>query len=136
MAQRGQVPRSRRGKTGARIDIGPTVFRSCWEADWARQLEFWRRAGLVKRWEYEPDSFALPFKAKPKRYLPDFKVYWAGSLVEYHEVKGVADARARRNAIGMRRFHPDVRVRRIGIDCIREMRREMAAHIPNLESSV
>jgi hypothetical protein len=123
----------RRGIAGARADLGATVFRSSGEADWARQLEFWRRHQLIKSWEYEPDSFVLPFKRGVRQYVPDFKVCWAGTLIEYHEVKAVRDTRWRQAQIGMRRFHPEVRLRVVDLACMRSLH-SAAGLIPNLEA--
>jgi hypothetical protein len=125
----------RRGLAGVRPDLGDVCFRSSWEADWARQLEFWKVHGNVTRWEYEPESFLLPFKGGARRYVPDFKVWYPGTIIEYHEVKAVVDSRWRQALRGMRRFHPHVRLRVVDGRCIALLHETMTAHIAGLEAS-
>ncbi|KKN48224.1 hypothetical protein LCGC14_0654860 [marine sediment metagenome] len=70
--------------TGRRGDLGGQYFRSSWEANYARYLNY-----RELKWEYEPDIFEFKKIKKGQRfYTPDFKVYFTDGHIEYHEVKG------------------------------------------------
>jgi hypothetical protein len=64
-------------KHGIRDDLG-IYFRSSWEANFARYLNY-----LGKKWSYEPQSFRLN---SGKRYVPDF---WVEDDNAFYEVKGL-----------------------------------------------
>src|SRR4051794_33736488 len=84
-------------KRGRPCRMGELVFRSSWEALYARQLEELRRKGLIAAWEYEPDTFlfdGVPFA--PYSYTPDFKVTDLDGEVVYYEVKGWMDRLSKR----------------------------------------
>lgn len=89
-------------------DLGIT-FRSQWEVNWARWLEWMKSTGNVIAWQYEPESFALVVRGKAIRYIPDFRVEWDGKI-EYHEIKGHMDARSKDKIRAMRRQRKDVRL--------------------------
>ena len=100
-------------RTGTRFiycaDLGIT-FRSQWEVNWARWLEWMKSTGNVIAWAYEPESFALRVHGKAVRYVPDFRVEWNGK-VEYHEVKGRMDERSAGKIRAMRRQRRDIPLR-------------------------
>jgi len=78
-----------RGKGGKRVDIGNIYFRSSYEANYARYLNFLITNSELIRWEYEPDTFEFAkIKRGTRQYTPDFKVYLNNGHIEYHEVKG------------------------------------------------
>jgi predicted nuclease of restriction endonuclease-like RecB superfamily len=68
---------------GEREDIPGIVFRSSWEANYARYLIYRENGNEISKWTYEPDIIDLGYA----RYIPDFKVF-ANGTTEYHEVKG------------------------------------------------
>lgn len=84
-------------KGGIRI-IGKTAYnyRSSWEANYARYLEMLRLKGVILKWEHEPEIFNFPkVKRGLKNYIPDFKITFIGGRIEYHEVKGFMDSKAK-----------------------------------------
>ena len=99
------VPRSGKGnKIGKRDDIlidgKPGFFRSGWEANIARILNF-----KNINWEYEPDIFSFlehGVKRGTITYCPDFK--WRGT---YLEVKGYLDGRGRTAIRRFKKFYPE-----------------------------
>ena len=96
---------------GRRKDIGKYYFRSAWEANYARYLNFLIHVGYIDRWEYEPDTFWFEaIKRGVRSYLPDFKVYKDGGFY-YIEVKGWMDAKSKTKLKRMKKYHPDVEVR-------------------------
>ena len=79
-----------RSRNGKRPDLGDIYFRSSYEANYARYLNFLiKNTGEIKRWEFEKQTFEFTkIKRGTRTYLPDFKVYFADGHIEYHEVKG------------------------------------------------
>ena len=71
-------------------------FRSRWEANYARYLEFLKQNKQVLDWAHEPEVFWFEgIKRGCVSYLPDFKVTYIDNAVEYHEVKGWMDDRSK-----------------------------------------
>ncbi len=74
---------------GRRRDLGDRYFRSRWEANYARYLNFLISHSHIASWEYEPDTFEFKgIKRGTRFYTPDFKVFDVDGSFEYHEVKG------------------------------------------------
>lgn len=48
-----------RARGGRRADIGPMYFRSAWEANYARYLNWLLARGEIDRWEYEPENLLV-----------------------------------------------------------------------------
>lgn len=90
-------------------------YRSRWEANYARYLEWLRLRGQIQKWEHEPETFWFKgVKRGCVSYLPDFRVTAAGGAVEYHEVKGWMDARSKTKLKRMAKYHPKVKLIVIG----------------------
>lgn len=108
-------PRNREGcswKAGWR-DIGGKrcYFRSRWEANYARYLDFLKRNNQISDWEHEPDTFWFEeVKRGVRSYLPDFKVYNIDETHEYHEVKGWMDAKSKTKLKRMAKYHPSIKM--------------------------
>lgn len=84
-------------------------FRSRWEANYARYLEFLKQNKQVLDWAHEPEVFWFEgIKRGCVSYLPDFKVTYIDNLVEYHEVKGWMDDRSKTKMKRMAKYHPTV----------------------------
>lgn len=119
---------------GIRPDLPGIYFRSSWEANVARWLEWMKACGSVKAWKYEPESFPVVIDGKRRRYVPDFRIDWAGTLVEYLEVKGRMDARSEAKLKAMKNQHPCVRLRLLDAAGYRTMARETGPQFPTWES--
>lgn len=127
----GSMPRYSHARAGRRPSLGPTVFRSAWEANWARYLERLRQVGDVTSWEYEPEAFPL---AGGRFYTPDFRVFHSGFREPtYHEVKGRLDAHARRVLRAMAERYPRVRLVLIDRATYERVEREVGRAIPGWE---
>jgi len=62
-------------KAGKRADLGNRFFRSKWEANYARYLEWMKNRGEITDWDYECDTFEFGrIKRGGRFYTPDFKV--------------------------------------------------------------
>ena len=107
-------PKAGRGswKAGWRNIGGANVFyRSRWEANYARYLQWLKDRGEIQDWQHEPDTFWFEaIKRGVRSYLPDFKVTEVGGAIAYHEVKGWMDARSRTTIKRMGKYHPKVKL--------------------------
>lgn len=106
------APRVERGSwKAAWREIGGKrkYYRSRWEANYARYLEWLRARGEIADWSHEPETFWFEkIKRGVRSYLPDFKVTENNGSIAYHEVKGWMDARSRTTINRMRIYHPTV----------------------------
>lgn len=127
------MPRYSHARAGRRPDLGPVVYRSSWEANWARYLEHLKVMGEIAAWEYEPEAFPL---AGGRLYTPDFRLRYhrvaIGQLV-YHELKGRLDDRARRILRAMAERYPRVHLVLIDRATYERVEREVGAGIPGWE---
>lgn len=84
-------------------------YRSRWEANYARYLEWLRERGEIVSWRHEPKTFWFDgIKRGCVSYLPDFEVVEACGKVAYHEVKGWMDDRSATKIKRMAKYHPEV----------------------------
>ena len=89
-------PKSNRSKQGWR-EIGGKeyYFRSKWEANYARYLEFLKERKTIFDWKHEPQTFWFEgIKRGVVSYLPDFKVYTIKNTHYWVEIKGYMDKRS------------------------------------------
>lgn len=86
-------------------------FRSAWEANYGRYLEWLREKGEIFAWAHEPETFWFEkIKRGVRSYKPDFRVTEIGGGIAYHEVKGWMDDRSKTCIARMRRYYPAVRL--------------------------
>jgi hypothetical protein len=84
-------------------------FRSRWEANYARYLEFLKTNNQIIEWEHEPRVFWFNgIKRGCVSYLPDYSVTLNNKTVEYHEVKGWMDDRSKTKIKRMGIYFPEV----------------------------
>lgn len=107
-----------RAKRGYRKDIckGKIFFRSSWEANYARYLDYKKSEGAIYKWEFEPDTFWFEkIKRGVRSYTPDFKI-WAGDNEEpyYIEVKGYMDPKSKTKIKRMAKYYPKIRLEIFG----------------------
>ncbi len=82
-------------------------YRSRWEANYARYLEWLKCQGEIIEWEHEPETFWFEaIKRGVRSYLPDFRVWEKNGTTPLHEVKGWMDARSKTTLARMGRYHP------------------------------
>jgi len=105
----------KRGQGGKRADLGNAYYRSAWEANYARYLNWLKQQGIVKLWGYELLRFTFDKETRGCRdYTPDFRVCWADGRDEWHEVKGWMDAVSKSKLKKMRKYYPAEQVVIIG----------------------
>lgn len=108
-------------------------FRSRWEANYARFLEWLRINGEIEKWEHEPEVFWFEsIKRGTRSYLPDFRVT-DQTGVAYHEVKGWMDSRSRTQIKRMSIYHPSVRLVVVDAPIYRSIARRMASLLDGWE---
>lgn len=84
-------------------------FRSRWEANYARYLQWLKEHGQIAEWEHEPETFWFEgIKRGTVSYLPDFRVTENDGRKVYHEVKGWMDNRSATKLKRMKKYHPNV----------------------------
>ncbi len=117
---------------GKRDDLGGQYFRSAWEANYARYLNWLVAHGDIRSWSYEPREFTFPVKRGNTTYLPDFEIVENDGLTSYHEVKGYMDADSRTKLKRMAKYHPGVKIVLVDRDAYQAIAR-MRALIPGWE---
>lgn len=121
-------------KRGYRDDLPGIFFRSRWEANFARYLEFLRLRGEIETWEHEPETFWFEkIRRGVRSYTPDFRVTEKG-LTYFIEVKGYMDAKSATKLKRMRIYHPGVRVDVVDRRTYRDLESKLGRVIPNWES--
>jgi hypothetical protein len=109
-------------------------YRSRWEANYARYLQWLKEQGSIEDWSHESDVFWFEgIRRGVVSYLPDFKVTTISGSVEYHEVKGWMDSRSRTTIKRMAKYHPTVRLVVADKDVYRSLEKGLAYVIPGWE---
>ena len=86
-------------------------YRSRWESNYARYLEFLKSQGKIKDWFHEPKVFWFEgIKRGCVSYLPDFLVIENDGSEAYHEVKGWMDDRSKTKIKRMAKYFPGVKL--------------------------
>ena len=84
-------------------------FRSKWESNYARYLEFLKVQKQILDWDHECEVFWFEgIKRGCVSYLPDYKVTELNGSFTYHEVKGWMDDRSKTKIRRMSIYHPSV----------------------------
>lgn len=92
-----------RGIAGRRDDLGGQYFRSRYEANYARFLNF-----AKEPWTYEKKTFwFLNIKRGVRSYTPDF---FLPNKNEFHEVKGWMDAKSKTKLKRMAKYYPEIKI--------------------------
>lgn len=99
-------------KGGRREDLGGQYFRSRWEANYARYLNWLiDNTGDITAWDFEKESFEFhKIKKGTRFYTPDFRVYLKGGGIEYHEVKGWQHPKGETALKRMAKYYPHIKI--------------------------
>jgi hypothetical protein len=109
-------------------------FKSKWESNYCRYLEFLKKHGEIVEWEYEPVTFWFEnIKRGVRSYLPDFRITNKDSSTEFHEVKGWLDPRSKTKVNRMRIYYPEVKLRIIDGGWFNSQNRKLKAIVPEWE---
>jgi hypothetical protein len=86
-------------------------FRSKWEANYARYLQWLKTKKEIADWEYEPETFWFEkIKRGVRSFKPDFRVTELTAGEVYHEVKGWMDPRSKTKLKRMAKYHPHIKI--------------------------
>lgn len=86
-------------------------FRSLWEANYAKWLEYQTSQGMLWGWEHEPTTFWFEdIKRGVRSYLPDFKVWTTSTEYHWAEVKGWMDPKSATKLKRMAKYYPDEKI--------------------------
>lgn len=123
-----------RARQGRRDDLDGRFFRSSWEANYARYLNFLQRSGVIREWDFEPETFWFEnIRRGTRSYLPDFKVTRPDGSVYYVEVKGWMDAKSKTKLKRMAKYYPAVELILVEKKAYQQIAKEVSAIIPHWE---
>lgn len=108
-----------------RANMNNQFFRSSWEANYARYLDY----NNIK-WEYEPKTFTFPLDRGTTRYTPDFYLPETNVWVE---VKGYMDKKSQIKVVRFRKYYPQEKLVLICGGEYRDLDRKYRHIIPNWE---
>tara|TARA_R110002126_G_scaffold52090_6_gene142029 strand:+ start:758 stop:1156 length:399 start_codon:yes stop_codon:yes gene_type:complete len=109
-------------------------YRSRWEANYARYLQWLKEQGQIDDWQHEPKTFWFEgIRRGCTSYLPDFRVVYANGKEEWHEVKGHMDAKSKTKIKRMAKFYPGVKLEVICVKRYRGIEKVMGRIIPDWE---
>lgn len=121
-------------KGGRRSDIDNLYFRSRWEANYARFLNFIKETGEIIKWEYEPKTFWFDgIKRGCVSYTPDFRITYKSGLVRWTEVKGYFDQKSKTKLKRMKKYFPNEIIDLLDSTKYRALSKAMRNIIPNWE---
>jgi len=110
---------------GRRRDLGDKFFRSRWEANYARYLNWLITQKIVVSWEYEPDTFEFKnIKRGTRFYTPDFRITFADNSIEYHEVKGWDYPKGKTARKRFAKYYPKLKLILIDSDWFKAIKRQ------------
>ena len=111
-------------------------YRSRWEANYARYLQWLKENGDIVDWQHEPETFWFDaIKRGVRSYKPDFRVTENNGKSVLHEVKGWMDSRSRTTLRRMKKYHPQEKIVLIDGKQYRAIRSKVMAMIPEWEDS-
>jgi hypothetical protein len=111
-------------------------FRSRWEANYGRYLEWLKCLGNIREWEHEPKVFwFLEIKRGTRSYLPDFRITENDGSQVFHEVKGWMDPKSKTKIKRMALYHPDVKLVVVGRSGYRALEKMVGRIISGWEIS-
>jgi hypothetical protein len=117
-------------------DIGSErkYYRSAWEANYARYLEWLKSKKQIADWKHESKTFWFEgIKRGCMSYLPDFWVKELNGSESYHEVKGWMDDRSKTKIKRMAKYHPDTKLIVIDNKAYKSLAKQLSGFIEGWE---
>lgn len=109
-------------------------YRSRWEANYARFLQWLKERGDIVKWEHEPETFWFEqIKRGCRSYLPDFRVTENNGNIVYHEVKGWMDDRSKTKIKRMAKYYPKTKLIIIDGPIYKDIKKKMSRLIDGWE---
>lgn len=111
-------------------------FRSSWDANFARYLQWKKDHKQIHDWEYEPETFWFDgVKRGCVSYKPDFRVTEMDFSQYRVEVKGWMDAKSATKIKRMKKYHPEIVLVIMSAAEFRKLARDLAPLIPDWEGA-
>ena len=109
-------------------------YRSKWEANYARYLQWLKENGHIKDWKHECETFWFEeIRRGVRSYLPDFRVWENDGTSRLHEVKGWMDDRSKTALARMAKYYPQEKIVLVQEKNYNEIKRKVAAVIKGWE---
>lgn len=109
-------------------------YRSKWEANYARYLEWLKINKQIIDWQHECKTFWFEgIKRGCVSYLPDFLITNLDKSETYHEVKGWMDDRSKTKLKRMAKYYPEIQLIVIAAKEYKALTKEFASVIPEWE---
>ena len=109
-------------------------FRSAWEANFGRYLQWQKEQGIIRDWLHEPETFWFEgIRRGCVTYLPDFKVIKSDGTHEWVEVKGWMDPKSKTKIARFRKYYPKESLRIVGSKWYKSNSSKLSILIPNWE---
>lgn len=119
---------------GKREDLNNQYFRSAWEANIARYLNFLKESGDIEKWEYEAETFWFTaIKRGTRSYTPDFKIWERDKEPYFIEVKGWMNKQSRTRLERMKKYFPHIKIELLDEDRYRTLRKQLKGLIKGWE---
>lgn len=131
------LPRLKTTWKGGWREIGGVnkYYRSRWEANYARFLNWLKHQGKIKDWKHEPKTFWFEgIKRGCVSYLPDFWVEELDGTDSFHEVKGWMDDRSKTKIKRMAKYYPNVKLIVVGSKEYKEIENSLSSLIEGWEA--
>ncbi len=110
-------------------------FRSVWEANVARWLEYQRIHGWILDWKHEPKTFWFSgIKRGCVSYKPDFQVFIDAKHWYWIEVKGYMDPKSKTKIKRFRAYFPEETLRVIDKEFFKKNNAKLRCLIKDWES--
>lgn len=96
-------------KTGEWSEINDKkyYFRSKWEVQFAKYLDYLKRINQIFDWDYEPQTFWFEeIKRGVRSYKPDFKISRMDGTHYWAEVKGYMDSKSKTKIKRFKKYYP------------------------------
>jgi len=80
-------------------------------------LQIKKQGGLIKDWEYEPQTFWFEkIRRGVRSYKPDFKLYHNDNSTSWVEVKGYMDAKSKTKLKRFKKYYPEEKIEVVSSD--------------------
>ena len=122
-------------KQAWRVIAGRRIyFRSSWEANVGRYLQWQKEHGMIAEWYHEPETFWFEgVRRGCVTYLPDFKVIRLDFSHEWLEVKGFMDAKSKTKIARFRKYYPKETLRILDAKWYKLNKDKLSVIIPKWE---
>lgn len=125
--------------TAAWLEIGGQkhYFRSLWERNYVRWLQFQVEAKLIDSWAYEPHTFWFEgIKRGCVSYKPDFCIRKLDGSEYWIEVKGYYDPKSITKIKRFKKYYPNHQLFLVDSKWFKENSKKLKLLIPDWEGAV